>query len=62
MGARLADLLQAELKQMQPYQKSVFRRELAKTLPPAIKTAADKAKQGAETAQAEGMSENVRKK
>jgi hypothetical protein len=62
MATRLYDQLQAEINTMNPSQKAQFKRELAKVIPQAVKKAADKAKKAAEKPQAEGMSENVRKK
>jgi hypothetical protein len=62
MATRLYDQLQTEINKMNPSQKAQFKRELAKVIPQAVKSAADRAKKAAEKPPAEGMSENVRKK
>ena len=54
MATRLVTLLRAELRTMEPQEKLQFRRELSKTLPGAVKLAADNARQPVEMAPVKG--------
>ena len=62
MTTKLYQELQAEILTMNPQQKAVFKRELAKVIPQAVKTAADKAKQAPELPQAVNNSEKREEK